>query len=225
MKNTTASAWQVALGDDVDPDDVPSLVAGGFCAVHVDLGGYTQEDGGSLTYDLGRLLGEPVATGLDGQWLAYELPGRGGDVIAAEDLAEAPGAVGTFYSPPTITSGEGAPQWAKVDAFHSTWSLTERVAGFRVGSLAGGADFRSLSGEVRSGQCGDHRVELSLTSDGAEVRRTIELRAGEVAPFELGLDEATREASLVVRTSGEVCEPSPEQDQEAVALIDLKAQG
>ncbi len=224
MKNTTASAWQGALGDDIDAADVPSLVAGGFCAVHVDLGGYTAGDGEALVYELDRLLGEPVALGLSGQWLAYELPGDR-DVIDADDLAEAPGPVGTFYSPPTISSGAGAPTWPKVDTFHSTWSLTERRAEFAIDSLDGGADFRSVSGEVRSGQCGTHRVELSLTADGAEVSRTIELGAGEVAPFELGLDDPTRAASLVVRTVGPVCDGTPEQDRESVALLDLQAQG
>ncbi|TKJ35635.1 hypothetical protein [Blastococcus sp. CCUG 61487] len=225
MKNTAASAWTAAVGDDIDAADVGPLVAGGFCAVHVDLAGYTGDDGEALTYELDRLLGAPVATGADGQWLAYELPGHGEGVLDAEELVDAPGSIGTFYSPPTITAGEGAPTWPKVDVFHSTYSLTEQRAEFLVESLDGGAEFRSLTGELRSGECGDHRVELALVADGAEVSTTVELDAGEVKAFDLALDDPTRAARLVVRTSGPVCEGTPDQDPESVAVIDLRAQG
>lgn len=74
MKNTEDSVWLEQIGSEVDASEVKSLTEAGFCAVHVDWRGYTDEERATLAPQVQALLGAPVATGLGGLWEAYRLP-------------------------------------------------------------------------------------------------------------------------------------------------------
>ena len=227
MKGTLAAAWQASLGDDIDAGDVPNLVAGGFCAVHVDRRGYTDEDAAVLTDQLTRLLGAPVATGLDGEWSAYALPDPLSDAPEAEDLLTAPGGVGTFYAPPAITPGPGAPPAPSWTPFDTAWWLPEGEAALDVSSLDDGPAFDSIVGQLHGGPCGERDVVVSVLADGEEVGDPVSVRlaAQQETDFTVQLTEPVRDAQLRVRTSdgAECAAPAGEASGGAVALVDVQA--
>lgn len=76
IKSTPDSVLPEEIGSVLQADEVDRLVDAGFCAVHVDTRGYFEQDLTTLLPDLELVLGPPVATGRDGTWLAYALPGR-----------------------------------------------------------------------------------------------------------------------------------------------------
>lgn len=75
VKGTDAAEALTGLGNRFSPQVVDALVAQGFCAVHVDRRGFTDTAWTWVTTGLRESFGEPVATGDDGTWLAYALPG------------------------------------------------------------------------------------------------------------------------------------------------------
>lgn len=225
MKGTLSSAWQKAVSDDIEATDIPSLEAGGFCAVHVDTRGYSPEDATEVTDGLEELLGEPVAEGLGGTWLAYVLPAPGDGNVGGGALADASGELGTFYAPPKVVPGDGAPATPAVDSPQAEWWLPEGRAEFEVRSLDGGADFSSVTGELRSASCAGHDVELTLQVDGGDtVTRTMRLEADGASPFDLEFP-ATRHARLTVATTAALCPAANGIVEGAIALIDPRGEG
>ena len=222
MKGTLAGAWQKALGDDVDAADVPALQAGGFCAVHVDRRGYAEEDADRVTGELTDLLGGPVATGLEGNWLAYRLPAPAGPLPATERLPEEPGGVGTFYAPPRITPGQGAPGSPVAETAGSVWQLAGGSAGFDVRSLDAGPAFASLTGSLRAGACAVPEVRVTLSSRDERATRSFRLAPGQEATFTLELRAPVRAAQVDVSTIGAACPPDVDGGP-VVALVDPRA--
>lgn len=225
MKGTLASEWQKALGDAVDADDIPPLVAGGFCAVHLDKRGYPADEADEVAASLEDLLGEPVAEGLDGNWLAYALPTGSGVAADRDALLDAPDGVGTFYAPPRVAPVRGVPDPAQVDAFSVTWWMGEGESEFSFTSLDGGPAFSSVQGSLRAGACAEQDVVLTLTSGDGEESTSITLGAGREQSFDLRVDAAVRDARLTVTTVGETCEASEEGAAGAVGLVDPRAVG
>jgi hypothetical protein len=224
MKGTTASAWQAALGDDVSAGDIPALQAGGFCAVHVDRRGYSAADSAVVTGNLAKLLGAPVAIGLNGQWVAFALPSRGPTDPAVEQLVQAPGGVGTFYAPPQLSPGRGVPDEPQVTTPRPIWRLYGRTAQFGVTSLPAGPPFSSVSGTLDAGDCAAHDVTLTLRSGDDVVSQTVDLEAHEWTTFSLTLDTARRDASFAVTRSEPKCLAGPGMET-GLALVDPRAAG
>jgi phosphoglycerol transferase len=225
MKGTLASAWQASLGDDVDARDIPDLVAGGFCAVHVDQRGYSAEDAAKLTAQLTGLLGGPVATGLGGKWDAYALPSPTGEVTDAVALPNAPDGVGAFYAPPQITPGPGAPPTPSWTPFETSWWLPEGTAKLHVDSLDSGPAFDSIAGQLRAGSCGDRDVVVSVWSAGGEIAEpvNVHLQAAQDKAFSIQLDGLVRHAELRVESSAAQCAADAGPGPGAVALVDPQA--
>ena len=223
MKATVPSAWQAAVGDDVDAADLAPLAAGGFCVVHVDLRGYSPADGAQLVADLTGLLGSPVAAGLDGDWLAFELASPADDVDPAELTGE-PGQVGTFYAPPRFTGGDGAPAAPLVDTFASTWWLPAGDARLQVSSLDEGPAFRTVTSRLRAGGC-DTSVAVTVRSSGGEVSRSLGLAADEEVDVALELPGPARDAELLVTATPGACADPAAPGPGAVALVDPRAVG
>ena len=198
MKGTVASAWQRALGDSIDRADVPALEAAGFCAVHVDRRAYSAADADQVTGGLAALLGAPVATGLDGNWVAYQLPSPAADPPPVDELVAGAGGLGTFYAPPTITAASGSPAVASPDAPQPTWSLPAGTAGFDVVSLEDGSDFTELTGELEGPACGDVDVTVQLRSGEDEASVPVHLTAGRGSEFTVRLDDPSRQAELML---------------------------
>ena len=223
MKATTASAWQAALGDDVDAADVAPLAAGGFCVVHVDRRGYSAADADRVVADLTALLGSPVASGLGGTWLAFELASPAEDVDPSR-LAEEPGEIGTFYAPPRFTPGDGAPEAPLVDAFATTWWLPEGDSGLQVTSLAEGPAFRTVDAGLRAGGC-DTSVVVTVRSADGEQTRSVELAAGAEQDVSVPLPGPARAAELSVTATVGACAEPATPAPGAVALVDPRAVG
>ncbi len=75
VKDTAAAAPLSDLGNRFSRATIDRLESLGFCAVHVDRRGFTDTAWTWVTAGLKEALGAPVATGDDGTWLAFALPG------------------------------------------------------------------------------------------------------------------------------------------------------
>ncbi len=75
VKYTEAAAPLADLGNRQSPDQVARLVDMGFCGIHLDHRGFTDKAWTWLTNDMTAQFGPPVATGMDGAWAFYALPG------------------------------------------------------------------------------------------------------------------------------------------------------
>lgn len=249
MKGTEASEWQLQLGDALEQRDIAPLAAGGFCAVHVDRRGYADPEAALVVADLTEWLGAPVATGLDGDWVAFAIPGPIADVADPEELKTAPGGIGTFYAPPRVTPGKGAPDAPVYSLEHRTWWLGQGAAGYDIASLPEGGAFSEVGGLLQAGDCGARDVQVTLRGDGQEVSQTVRAEPDTSTAFSLSLDQPVRDAELTLTTSpltegttDPVCDddptttgapPAPEGDETpflvpprdpgAVALIDPRA--
>ena len=223
MKDTVASAWQARLGDSLDAEDLGPLAAGGFCAVHVDRRGYTPGDADAVRAELTDLLGDPVATGLDGDWSAYRLPTDGVSVLPPAALVRATGELGTFWAPPQLQPVRGAPETPAESTFHQDWVLAADGADFDVDSLAGGAPFRTVSGEVAARTCTGEVTVVLRDPDTVQVS-TASVPAGseDAAPFQVALPGPVRHAELSVSASG--CSGSADSPS-TVLLRDPRAVG
>lgn len=73
IKNTAAAELAKSLPQVLDEDSFATLRAAGFCAIHVDLHGYSAEEGISVISGLTASLGAPIATSIDGNWIAFRL--------------------------------------------------------------------------------------------------------------------------------------------------------
>jgi phosphoglycerol transferase len=225
MKGTPASAWQRALGDVVDAEDVPALEAGGFCAVHLDLRGYAPENRAKVTGALEGLLGAPVAVGLGGNWLSYALPSPAEGNVDVAELTEAPGRLGTFYSPPMITPAAGVPADPVAGALRTTWALGHGRTEFSISSIPDGADFTKLAGELDVEDCSGQQAILTLRAGEEESTLMTVLAVGEAQPFSISLNDPVREAELSLRISGPDCDATDGDGATTVSVVDLHAEG
>jgi hypothetical protein len=73
VKNTAQGEFAQSLGPVPGPDDFTMLRDRGFCGIHVDTRGMSDQLASRTTTELGVLLGEPVATGMDNEWKTYSL--------------------------------------------------------------------------------------------------------------------------------------------------------
>ena len=73
VKNTAQGEFAQSLGPVPGPDDFTLLRDRGFCGIHVDTRGMSDQLASRTTTELGVLLGEPVATGMDNEWKTYSL--------------------------------------------------------------------------------------------------------------------------------------------------------
>ncbi len=78
VKNTEAAIPLADLGNRQSPEQVAHLVDLGFCGIHLDHRGFTDRAWTWLTNDMTAQFGPPVATGKDGLWAFYALPGSDG---------------------------------------------------------------------------------------------------------------------------------------------------
>lgn len=73
IKGTTDSILTASMTDPPSRSQLNQLRQAGFCGVHVDRRGYTDVAWQRVTTTFGADLGAPVAEGLDGAWLLYQL--------------------------------------------------------------------------------------------------------------------------------------------------------
>jgi len=219
MKGTVDAAWQESLGNDIDASAVADLEAGGFCAVHVDRRGYSDEDADRMLADLTSLLGAPVATGFDGNWLTFALP-QGNDGVDLPDVAEMPDPLQTFYFPPDVERSGAAPE---VTAFDEWWWVDSTPVEFEIRSIVDEADFTTVSGELTAADCARREVAATLTSGNQTATTTITLDPGESQAFSVELAKPTVSAILTVTTDGASCSAGEGAPRHSVALYNPTA--
>lgn len=224
MKNTLSSAWQANMGNDIDAETIGYLGAEGFCAIHVNREGYADADADLLTGRLTELLGQPVATGDDGNWVAFAVDSRGVDAedapLAVSDMSDE---MQVFYMPPSVVLNGSVSAELESDAFREWWWLDSEEATFEIRSIDPMADFASVSGEILAAECSGTSVIVRFTSEGVSESLVIDLSAGESKEFTLSLDQPVTEAALSVDALGEGCVRDGGSQRLAVAVINPSA--
>ena len=74
LKQTDAGDWVEQLKPIPTNKDVDRLVAAGFCGIHLDARGFKNDGFTMASAELTSRLGEPVATGHQGNWMLFALP-------------------------------------------------------------------------------------------------------------------------------------------------------
>lgn len=73
IKNTPEGRFVEKFSSSLSPTDVIELKKMGFCAVHVDKLGFSESELSDVISNLQTELGQPVAVGMNGRWIAYRL--------------------------------------------------------------------------------------------------------------------------------------------------------
>ena len=196
VKSTDAGVWAAQLPQVPRTDQVARLREAGFCAIHVDARGFSDDELPRVTAELERRYGAPVATGFDGEWLLYAIgdPTRPTDDAAA--LIHQPFIEVDFA---TVTPPEST--------LDSTWWWTRaESARFTFTPIDAEHPMRSLTGAVAAPACGPVPVTLTLDTGGEQQVIEVAAKAKQPTPFAFTLDSPTAsEAVLTVATAGEGC--------------------
>ncbi len=220
MKQTFSSAWADVLESRVDTQAVDDLRDAGFCLVHVDLRGFTSSDGAAVMAQLSGLLGAPVATGHDGQWVAYELPSP---ASGFDGLDAADDELRGFLAPARVEVPPGQPVAVTEGPFEETWAVG---AGARllVEAVDDSATFSSVEGVMRAAACdAPQNVTIALTAaDGSVATWGSPLQPGVDQPFDLRLDASTARADLDITVDGGSC-TAPDGTVSSAMAVDLRS--
>ena len=197
VKNTDASVWAAQLPQAPTDEQVALLRGAGFCAIHLDTRGYISEVLAPLREDLRARFGDPVATGLSGDWELFAL---GDGPTATPEDAQA------FLHQPWISAD---PEQVTVpdSALQQTWWWTlQREADFLLTPTSADWPVTSVSGAVMSPPCGPLPITLTLTAGDQRVETTVLGGPDAPTPFELRLAQPSGEpATLTVSAPGEGC--------------------
>ena len=225
VKGTLGSEWQGVLGSDIDASAVSNLVAGGFCGIHVDRRGLNATEDVQLAKRLSTLLGPPVAAGHNGDWVAYALPAPGPHQIRAlENAAILPQQLANFFYPPAIAPHEGdVTVGAERNAFGSWWRATAQRTEFAIESTVPAAEFSTVTGTLRAGDCAPRDVKLELRNGKEAITTSFHLKPSEEHDFTLKFARKAADAELVVSAPGALCTNAADQTIFTVALLDTKA--
>jgi hypothetical protein len=225
MKLTRADTWLQALDNTLDATVVEHLTSAGFCAVHVDLRGFTADDGAHEVSALTALLGQPVARGHGADWLAFALPTPASDGHAGlADFSQLPNDLQLFFAPPTILM-ESVPQLAaERDTFREWWWLAPEPTTFDIRATDDRAEFTEVTGQLQAAECASRSTTVELVSGDQVVSATVALEAGEKSRFSLHLDAPSTTAQLIVSSGGEGCVSGGDTRRRAVALLDPRVE-
>ncbi len=218
VKYTDASIWAAQLPEIPNPEQVEQLRLGGFCAIHFDTRGFIAEQLPPLEQYLTEHLGAPLATGFDGQWQLY--------AIANPILTAAPtdAALPAFFHQPMITADEVtvAPRGTHLD-FSWYWTVNP-VATFTITPTTTKVPVTSVTGSIRSPECGTRPVTVKLQSAGGEQVVTLVAKDKESTAFTLTLPTpAPTPVTLVVEAPGAGCSVADFGGQQYAQVIDLAA--
>ena len=196
VKTTDAGVWAAQLPQVPTTDQVARLREAGFCAMHVDARGFTDEELPRVTGELERRYGAPVATGFEGEWLLYSIGDPARSTADADALVHQPFIEVDFT---TVT-----PRETVLDS--AWWWTRAESADFTLTPIDSAHPLRSLTGSVAAPACG--AVPITLTLDTDVEQQVIELlaRAKQPTPFAFTIDSpSSDQAVLTVATGGEGC--------------------
>ena len=218
VKNTDASIWAAQLPLIPNPEQVEQLRLGGFCAIHFDTRGFIAEQLPPLEQYLTEHFGAPIATGFEDQWQLY--------AIANPILTKTPSdaALPAFFHQPLITADEVtvAPRGTHLD-FSWYWAINP-VATFTITPTTTQVPVTTVTGFIRSPECGTRPVTVKLQSAGSEQVATLVAKAKESTAFTLTLPTpSSTPVTLVVEAPGEGCRVAGFGGQQYAQVIDLAA--
>ena len=214
MKNTDADVWSAQLPQVPTEEQVSWLRAAGFCAIHVDARGFSDEELPAVTAELEARFGEPVATGFDGDWLLFSLGDPTAMTAAADAFLHQP-FLEVDYS--TVTPRESA-------LGSSWWWTRAESASLTVTPIDPEHPVTSISGTVAAPACGAVPVTLTLDAGGEQQSVEVMARAKQPAPFTLALDAPTDDAAvLTVEAAGEGCPVGESGERRFAQLLDVSA--
>lgn len=196
VKSTDAGVWAAQLPAVPKTDQVARLREAGFCAIHLDTRGFTEDERPRVTAELERRYGPPVAAGFDDEWLLFAI----GDPTRA--TADADALIHQAFL--EVDFATVTPRESALDT--SWWWTRAESAAFTVTPLDGEHPLRSLTGAVAAPACGAVPVTLTLDAGGAPQTIEVMARAKQPTPFAFTIDEpSTDPAVLTVATAGEGC--------------------
>lgn len=205
IRDTMAAGWLEQIDDEVTAADVEPLVAGGFCAVHIDLRGYEQARGDEVVSGLTQLLGQPVASGLAGSWLAFRLPGVPGSGVDKDGVGVLSPELRDFFVPPLVRGTVNLPLYPQSQSGSLAWWTTTPTAELSVTSTSTDAPFRSVSFVVQAPSCSAQSVTVRLVAENDTVQEQVDLAAGASAPVVLRVDQDVRAATIQISTDQAAC--------------------
>lgn len=222
VKNTDASIWAAQLPLIPNPEQVEQLRLGGFCAIHFDTRGFIAEQLPPLEQYLTEHFGAPIATGFDGQWQLYAIANP--ILTTPTATGAAPPALPAFFHQPLITADEVtvAPRGTHLD--FSWWWTINPVATFTITPTTTQVPVTTVTGFIRSPECGTRPVTVKLQSAGQEQVATLVAKAKESTAFTLTLPTpSSTPVTLVVEAPGEGCRVAGFGGQQYAQVIDLAA--
>lgn len=231
MKGTAGSRWQDHLGSDLDEPALAALRDLGFCAVHVDRRGFTEADAATLVSTLESLTGGgPVASGLGGSWVAFDIRAAGGSSAlvvepgadGADLIAEASPATRLFYEPPEVDQIAGSPAQLEHSPFDAWRWLGVGEARFEVTASSPTAGYSTVSGVVRAAECSAQTVSVRLASGAQGSVARVDVGAGASQAFTVALDDSVTASELAVTIEGVDCTTPEDARARAAALVDLE---
>lgn len=203
VKNTAASVWAAQLPQTPTPEDLHSLAAAGFCAIHVDLEGYDAEARNLVVWDLTKRLGRPIVDDATGRWLLFGIP----DAKPVTQEATWSADLVRFFHPPFIGTDETSMS-VRYSELNETWRwLTHPSSIVTFTPSDARVPLTGLTGSIQSTDCYDTDVTLTLTADGTSQSRRFTLpRGGSPQPFAFTLARGTTApAELTIDAPGEGC--------------------
>ena len=216
VKNTDAGIWSSQLPEIPNDEQVAHLRAGGFCAIHVDTRGYISEQLLDIAGNLESRFGEPAATGLDDEWLLFDIT----NAAPNSDDADA----NSFFRQPMITADPETTQPRESILEDYWWWMKDDRSVFTITSTKSDSPVTSIRGEVRSPQCGTRPITLILAADGSEDRTTVLAQPDTPTPFELSLPVPSSSiATLEVQAPGPDCQGDDFEWKRYAQVLNLRS--
>lgn len=213
VKNTDASTWAAQLPQVPTDSQVELLRGAGFCAIHVDTRGYSDEAATAVRTDLSERFGEPVATGFKGAWELYDI-GEPTDPTAEVDA---------FLRQPFI-SVDFAQVTPRESSLQTSWWWTRKPsAGFVLTPTSADKPIVSASGAVAAPGCGSAPATLTLASGEQSVSTEVAARRSRPTPFDLELPRpANGPVTLTVNVEGSGCLVGDAGERRFAQVLDLQ---
>ena len=198
IKLTDAGIWSGQLPDVPNDDQVALLRGAGFCAIHVDRRGWSEEDAAMVVTNLTDRFGQPIATANEGDWIMF-------DIRDAEPASQE--ATEAFLHQPFIAADPLTTHPKESELTSDWWWTREEQSTFTITPTRTQSPLTSVSGTITAPECGPRSVTLTLSAGDQQLEQTITATSDEPTPFEFSLEQpTTAPAALTILAPGSACE-------------------
>ena len=198
IKLTDSGIWSGQLPDVPNDDQVALLRGAGFCAIHVDRRGWSDDQAAMVITNLTDRFGPPLASANKGDWEMFDIRGA---APADEEATE------TFLHQPFIAADPLTTHPKESELTSDWWWTREEQSTFTFTPTRTQSPVTSVSGTLTAPQCGPRSVTLTLSAGDQLLEQTLTASPDEPTPFEFTLEEPTTNvAALTVSSPGPACE-------------------